>query len=92
MATNHLIKQAFGNHDMMRLYLEHLINPETLPPFPPVLYRFVAYGSNDDEAIMDNERRKHKAINRKIKHELIVQFAVYQRLQNDGLQNGGLQN
>lgn len=80
MANNPLIKQAFGNHDMMRQYLNFLNDPEELPPFLPVLFRSVAHELNDEDIIRENELRNHKAINRLIKRELHNQFAVYQQL------------
>jgi hypothetical protein len=80
MANNPLIKQAFGNHDMMRQYLNYLNDPEELPPFLPVLFRSVGHDINNIETIRENERLKHKAINRLIKRELNNQFAVYQQL------------
>ncbi len=82
MATNPLIKQAFGNHDMIRQYMDYLTNPEALPPFYPVLYRSVAHGENDIDIIIANERRKHEAINIRVKRELVSQFQIYQQLQN----------
>jgi hypothetical protein len=74
------VKQAFGNHDMMRKYLNYLNDPSELPPFLPVLYRSVDYGNINIENIIENERRKHQAINRLIKRELNAQFDVYQQL------------
>jgi hypothetical protein len=81
METNHLIKQAFGNHTMLQQYLNHLRDPEGLPPFPPILYRAVAHDHNNIEAVIDNERRKHMAINTRLRRELMNQFALYQQLQ-----------
>jgi hypothetical protein len=80
MATNHFIKQAFGNHNMLQQYLNHLREPEKLPPFLPVLYRSVGHGVEDEDIIRENELLKYKAINKLIKHELKNQFAVYQQL------------
>jgi hypothetical protein len=57
-----------------------LNDPEELPPFLPVLYRSVDHGNKNIETIRENERRKHKAINRLIKRELNNQFAIYQQL------------
>ena len=81
MVTNHFIKQAFGNHNMLRQYLNYLRDPEELPPFLPILYRAVAHDPHNTEAIIDNEYRKHNALNRRLSRELINQFAVYQQLQ-----------
>lgn len=79
MATKPLIKQAFGNHDMIRRYMDYLTNPEAFPPFLPVLYRSVANGENNNIA---NERSKHEAKNIRVKRELITQFNVYRQLKN----------
>jgi len=82
MATNPLIKKAFGNHYMIRQYMDYLNNPKALPPFFPVLYRSVAYGENNIDIIIANERSRHEAINRKVKCELITQFKIYRQLKN----------
>lgn len=81
MATNHFIKQAFGNHNMLRQYLNYLRDPEELPPFRPILYRSVGHGADDIEIIIENERSKHNVLNRRLSRELINKFAVYQQLQ-----------
>lgn len=81
MATNHFIKQAFGNHNMLQQYLNHLREPEELPPFIPILFRSVGHADDDIESIRENERLKHNALNRRLSRELINQFAVYQQLQ-----------
>jgi hypothetical protein len=81
MANNPLIKQVFGNHDMMRQYLNYLNDPEELPPFLPVLFRSVGHANDDIESIRENERLQHNALNRRLSRELINQFAVYQQLQ-----------
>jgi|688.fasta_scaffold817621_1 hypothetical protein len=81
MATNHLIKQSFGNHTMLQKYLNYLRNPEEFPPFPPILYRAVAYDPHNIESIIENEYRKHNVINRRLSRELMNQFALYQQLQ-----------
>lgn len=81
MATNHLIKQAFGNHTTLQQYLNHLRDPEEFPPFPPILYRAIAHDPHNTDAIIENEHIKHMAINTRLRRELINQFAVYRHLQ-----------
>ncbi len=80
MATNSLIKQVFGNHDMIRRYLNYLHDPSGLPPFQPILYRSIAHGKNDEDIILANERSKHQSINSRVKRELLSDFYVYNQL------------
>lgn len=81
MATNPLIKQAFGNHDIFRQYLEYLNNPDVIPPFLPVLYRQQACGGpNDFDIIISNARAHHREKNRQVMNEINTQFIVYQQL------------
>ena len=80
MATIPLIKQTFGNHDMVRQYLESLRDPNMIPPFPPVLYRQIAHCVNDTESITINEKEYHKAKNRQVMNQLVREFDIYQQL------------
>jgi len=82
MNTSSLIKQAFGNHRMLRQYLEFLREPDALPPFIPVLYRTIANGNNDSNIIIENARSRHNSINRLVLRELNNNYNIYQELQN----------
>ena len=82
MNTIPSIKQIFGNHNMVRQYLDFITNSDdTIPPFKPVLYRAIACGGiNDTDALIKNQVSLHKAINRIVMNELLDLYNRYQQI------------
>ena len=77
MATNTTtssIRRTFGRHNMTRLYLEYVRNPDiALPPFKPVLYRTIACGGpNDTETMSINNKSLHEAKNKMVMNVLKI--------------------
>jgi hypothetical protein len=71
------IKNAFGNHNDLQLFLEYITtnSVETLPP-TTVLYRTVDCNYPDAELV--NAQLLHKALTKKLSRELIRKYPDYQ--------------
>ena len=83
MVTTKLIKQIFGNHEMVARYIKFIRNPRhELPPFPLVLYRQIAFGENEFDIIELNKISQHKAQIRHVMNQLILQYNFYSELLN----------
>lgn len=83
MPVNQLVKRVFGNHNILRRYLQFLKNPDIyLPPFLPVLCRQMACSPNDLEIMLINCKLHHQAKNRSVMNQLIEQYIIYHELQN----------
>jgi hypothetical protein len=90
MATNTTtssIRRTFGRHNMTRLYLEYVRNPDiALPPFKPVLYRTIACGGpNDTETMSINNKSLHEAKNKMVMKQLVQQYNGYQSQLTNGI-------
>jgi hypothetical protein len=79
---NNSIKQTFGNHNMVRQYLDYVRDTDMrLPLFRPVLYRAIACSGPDDiDTIMVNEKAHHEAKNRLVLRQLVEQYNGYVQL------------
>lgn len=83
MATNTTmssIRRTFGRHNITRLYLEYVRNPDiALPPFKPVLHRSIACGGpNDTETMSINDKSLHEAKTKMVMKQLVQQYNDYQ--------------
>ncbi len=79
------IKQTFGNHNMLRQYLDYVRSTDLqIPPFRPALYRAIACsGPNDIDTIMLNEKSLHEAKNKLVSRQLVEQFNDYIQLRGE---------
>lgn len=73
------IKNAFGNHNDLQLFVEFVTTNDMsiLPPWPTVLFRTVDCSVPDAETV--NAQLLHKALTKKLLRELIRKYQDYQQ-------------
>jgi hypothetical protein len=75
------IKQAFGNHNDLQLFMRFITNNTDLliiPPFSPVMARSVCMAHPNAEFI--NAKYIHQSLMRKLSNELITKYPLYTSL------------
>jgi hypothetical protein len=79
MSQTPLIKQVFGNHNSLQLFIQYN-NPHRdinlIPPFPPIMARCV--NSMYPNADFINSKNIHEALMRKLSMELRTKYQEYQ--------------
>jgi hypothetical protein len=76
--NNPLIKNVFGNHNKLQLFIKYVTSKDksVMPPWPLIMYRSVDIDTPDE--IMINSKYKHEAYIKKLKKELLEKYPTYQ--------------
>jgi len=72
------IKSAFGNHNVLQLFMRFITNKTgllILPPFSPVMARSICMTYPD--ATFINARYVHQSLMRKLSKELLSKYPLY---------------
>ena len=72
------IKQAFGNHNDLQLFMRFITNNTDLliiPPFSPVMARSICVAHPNADFI--NAKYIHQALMRKLSKELLSKYPLY---------------